>query len=212
MPFVAVYASFVVHGSRLRECWHILQVAKPYPVGIQVIMKKCSYGFTLIELIVVVAIAGILGTLAAPSFRNLINSNRLTSAANELLGATMNARSEAIKRSARVVLCKSGDAATCNNGLTWDSGWIAFVDDNNNGTRDGGEELLRVGQGSEKVTATADTAVANYISFTSRGAIVQTGGAAQNGVITLCISGQPSRQLTLVSTGRASLDQGVICP
>lgn len=174
-------------------------------------MKKRSSGFTITELIVVVAILAVLGGLALPGFRSLIASNRLTTAANEMLAAIMSARSEAIKRGKRVVLCKSSDSSTCSNGLTWNSGWIVFVDDNNDAARANTEQLLRVGQSMTQVTATADANVTNYISFAPRGSALLTTGGAQSGNITLCISGQSSRQLVLIATGRASVQRGGTC-
>lgn len=59
-------------------------------------------GFTLIELMVTIAVAAILLAVAVPSFRHLIISNRLTTAANDVVTALTVARSEAIKRNADV--------------------------------------------------------------------------------------------------------------
>ena len=71
-------------------------------------------GFTLIELLVVVALAAILQSLAAPALSGMVNSMRLTTAVNSLLSSLHLARSEAIKRNSRAVVCKSasGDACT----------------------------------------------------------------------------------------------------
>lgn len=171
-------------------------------------------GFSLVELMVVVAILGILAGLAAPSFASFIRSNRLTAAANDLLGAVALARSEALKRGQRVVLCTSSNASTCDNSASWGDGWIVFSDGDNDAVRTAASEpLLRVGQSNVGVTASvAGATVANYISFTSRGAARTTAGAVQSGVITLCISGQRERRLDLVATGRASIVQGGGCP
>ena len=57
--------------------------------------RKKIQGFTFVELIVVVAVAAILMGTAVPSFTSLMNSNRLATQANDLLGAIMIARSEA---------------------------------------------------------------------------------------------------------------------
>lgn len=174
-------------------------------------MRKRSSGFTITELMIVVAILAILGGLALPGFQSFMASSRLTTAANEMLAAIMSARSEAIKRGKRVVLCKSSDASTCDNALNWSSGWIVFVDDNNDAARANTEELLRVGQSTAAVTATADANVANYISFAARGSALLTSGASQGGNITLCITGQSSRQLVLITTGRVSVVRGGTC-
>ncbi len=81
-------------------------------------------GFTLIELIVTVTIAGVLMSLAAPSFSNFVKNNRLSSQANAIMADLAFARSEAVKRGAPVTICRSKDGAGCLSGTEWDEGWI----------------------------------------------------------------------------------------
>jgi type IV fimbrial biogenesis protein FimT len=110
-----------------------------------------SHGFTLIETMVVIAIIAILTTLAAPSFKNLIQSNAISSNVNSFLSDMRFARSEAVRLGSSVVVCRSNSpesAQACNgtSGATngWTTGWIVFVDLNKDGTHDTGEPVLRV--------------------------------------------------------------------
>lgn len=110
---------------------------------------RSSQGVTLIELMVTVAVAVILMTVAIPSFRDTIIRNRLTNAANTFMGALNYARTEAIRRNQNITLCKSSDGNAClTTGKNWETGWIAFIDTNRDGTRETGsstnETLLRV--------------------------------------------------------------------
>lgn len=66
-------------------------------------------GFTLVELMVAVAVIGILAAIGVPSMTALINANRVSSAAGELTAAMQIARSEAVRRNDRVSVC--GNAA-----------------------------------------------------------------------------------------------------
>lgn len=98
--------------------------------------------FTIIELMLTLAVAAILATVAAPSFWNVIQNSRATTQANELVTAINFARSEAVKRGLTVSLCSSSDQATCDDSNDWSVGWIVFRD--TGGANPVVDEVLRV--------------------------------------------------------------------
>ena len=81
-------------------------------------------GFTMMELLVAVAVAAVLFGIGIPMFRNATLGSRLSAAANNLLSSVQLARSEAIKRNVSVTLCASSDGATCAASGGWEQGWI----------------------------------------------------------------------------------------
>jgi type IV fimbrial biogenesis protein FimT len=87
-----------------------------------------SEGFTLVELLIVVAIAAILATLGTPSYLSTITSFRLSTEVNGLVGDLQYARSEAVKQGLTVQVCISTDSATCSTATTsWAAGHIVVV-------------------------------------------------------------------------------------
>ena len=82
-------------------------------------------GFTLVELMVVVAVMAILAAIAAPSMTGLINANRLSGQAGELSATMQLARSEAVRRNARVTVCPSSDGSSCASSTSW-TRWIVL--------------------------------------------------------------------------------------
>ncbi len=109
------------------------------------LVSKGKRGFTLLELIVTVALAAILLGLAIPSFTGLFERNRLATVANSLVGDLMTARAEAIKRNVTVSICHSNDGSSC--GGAWKDGRIVFLDENGNGSVDSEDEVLQVNEG-----------------------------------------------------------------
>lgn len=74
-------------------------------------------GFTLVELMVTLAVLVVLMAVAVPSFRSITLANRLTTNANELVGAIQTARMEAIKRNARTQFCSNSDTNNTSDTL-----------------------------------------------------------------------------------------------
>ena len=125
---------------------------------------KCrSSGFTMTELIIVMSLVAILVAIAAPSFKYVTTSNRITTELNGFLGDLQYARSEAVKQGLPVTVCSSTDGATCNGGAVWQSGWILFLDSNSNQTVDAGETVLRV----QNAFSSADTFLPDNGAFSA---------------------------------------------
>lgn len=171
-----------------------------------IIMKNSTQnGFTLIELIVTLAVATVLGIIALPNLNTLIQNNRIASQANDLIGAMNVARSEAIKRGVQANVCAANTTQTaCANGTNWANGWIVFVDQNEAGTTStlgtlqNDDLILRVRPGlggSNTLTSTDGT-----ISYSPTG----FADAAQN--FTLCDSrgNEFGRIIGITNTGRAA--------
>ena len=105
--------------------------------------RSLSRGFTLVELAITVTVLAVLLGLSAPLFTSMVNGNRLTGNANELVAAVLIARSEAIRGNVRTSLCQSTDGATCSNTSPW-RGWIVFTDVDGDNLVDAGE-IVRAG-------------------------------------------------------------------
>lgn len=84
-------------------------------------------GFTLIELMVTIAVLAILLGIAIPSFTDSTLGSKLRTQANDLVAGTVLARSEAIKRNQTVALCASSNGSSCTG--TWSEGWIVLSTD-----------------------------------------------------------------------------------
>ena len=92
-------------------------------------------GFTLIELMVTIAVAAVLMAWAAPNFVEFRRNSALTSTTNTLTAALNSARSEAMKHSAFAMVVPQDNA-------NWATGWRVFVDKNLNQTFDAGTDQL----------------------------------------------------------------------
>ncbi|HEX9627847.1 MAG TPA: GspH/FimT family pseudopilin [Acidiferrobacterales bacterium] len=108
-------------------------------------------GFSLYELLVTLAVAGIVLGAGMPALRASVQSARLTAAVNGFITALHYTRSEAIKRALPVSLCPSVDRRTCDPRdaplLAWQGGWLIYVNPDGKGDREAGDELLRVFDG-----------------------------------------------------------------
>jgi type IV fimbrial biogenesis protein FimT len=132
-----------------------------------------SAGFTLYELMLVLAVAAVMVGLAIPNMRQFFWNNRMTATANDLLTAVYRARSESVKRHTQTILCFTADPEADEPECDGDGsqGWVVFADTDGDGTADADEEVvLRHGPISDAVTLTAlPDGNAGYVAFNSAG-------------------------------------------
>lgn len=150
-------------------------------------MKK-NTGFTIIELMIVVALMAIFLSLAAPSMSNIIKNNHLATQANAFVTAMQLARSEAIKRGAGVAVTATDSSVASNE---WGRGWSVSA----SGTTLQTFEALP--------PANTLNSVANRTSFQ-----YQSTGLIDNAdTLQLCDdrTGETGRQITITATGRVSV-------
>jgi type IV fimbrial biogenesis protein FimT len=101
-------------------------------------------GFSVIELMITVAVAAIVLSIAAPNFRDAMLRSRVSGTATELQAALSLARAEALKLKLPVTVCARATDTTCAGGVLWSDGFLLFQDPNGNGLADDGEQILRV--------------------------------------------------------------------
>ena len=166
--------------------------------------RDTQRGFTLVELLISLAVMAVLVTFAVPSFQSVMDSSKLTAASNALLSSMQVARSEAIKRGTRVVLCKSANGFVCAESGGWEQGWMVFDDANNSGQRDGSEVVIqRIQPLVGSLRLTGNSTGAKYVSFLLTGGTRQVGGGFHAGTLTVCNhSAGEARQIVLNAVGR----------
>jgi type IV fimbrial biogenesis protein FimT len=171
----------------------------------------------MIEMLMTIAIATILLSLAIPSFRYVTNSNRIASELNGLLGDLQLARAEAIKEGRTVTVCQSSDGATCTDSTSWQGGWIVFSDPTNVGVYDVGETYIR----KQKPFSGTDTFLASngvsvitfnregYAVGMANGTLLTLHDSTNNSAWTRCLSINLSGQMT--SEMQGTITNGVTC-
>ena len=161
-------------------------------------------GFTVIELMMTIVVAAVIMTVGVPSFQGLMERNQLTSNINQFISTLALARSEAIKRNQRVVVCPSSNGTSCNNANGYETGWIIFVDSNSNNSREvANEELIwEVEDIPSNMTLRGSAPYDEAIPYVPSGRL-----GAINGNVRLCIDNQTNRAraLTIISSGRVRL-------
>lgn len=179
-------------------------------------------GFTLVELMITLALMGILLAVAVPSFQSIAHANRLSAGANDIVLGIQLARSEAIRRNARVVFCPSNDGTTCTNSAAW-TGWMVATDANDDGDFGDADEVIRFEQLPPQLQVQGSPAIAaaaGRVTFPASGMAAGTGGAMLlNATISVCalttLPAENTRLVHVVSGGRVAIgraDNGGLCP
>ena len=160
-------------------------------------------GYTLIELIFGLAVAGVLMGLAVPAVTGAIEATRSASTEMSLLTSLSRSVHRAAITGTHSVLCPSRDGTTCVDDVDWSHGWIAFLDPNANRERDAGEPLISsetVLPGRVRLRSSVGR---TRIVFQGNG-----GNAGSNVTFTLCDGRGPSRAKTLVLSNQGRFRHG----
>jgi type IV fimbrial biogenesis protein FimT len=161
-------------------------------------------GVTLLELLVALVIGGILLSTGLPQWGRWMAERELRDRADALLHALDRARSEAVKRGSRVVVCPAA-GGTCPGAVAaWDGGWrIAAI----SATGASSVPIAQDVATSQGVTVRANRPVADYVSYTSLGYARRLDGSLQMGTFTICRPGHKLRKVILANSGRARIDE-----
>ena len=142
-----------------------------------------SRGYTLIELLIVLAVSSILALNVFPNLSSLLSQERSTILVNNLASALAYARSEAILKQTTILTCQSNNGSECNRSGNWHNGWIIFIDKNQNKQREPEETLLRVYaavNNGTQATFNGASRVDHYLKYKP------TGHAFPNGSFLIC--------------------------
>jgi type IV fimbrial biogenesis protein FimT len=158
---------------------------------------RLQRGFTLLELMVTLAVAAILFSVAVPGFQQMVQRNRVITYTNDFIATVNYARSEAIRTASPVSICASSDGATCTG--TWSQGWITFAnrDGDNPAEVDAGgvEPVLKVHERlNGQYTLSSDAVFAGGVTYDVSGA------ANATGVLAVCHAGSLAQSRAIVLT------------
>lgn len=161
--------------------------------------------FTLIELMIVVAITSMVSATGGPVLTETVSSNRLQSQADRVLTTLNLTRSEAVKRNLPVSVCQSSDGTSCSG--NWEDGWIVFTNADGDNTVDTGvDQVIRVYPGVNTGYSLSGTISANALTYFSDGSYA--GGA---GTINICSQNADASRgwsLLLNTVGRPRAKRG----
>lgn len=176
-----------------------------------------SRGYTLLELMVTLAVLAILATLTVPGFQDTIRRNARDSSMQDLSTALDFARAQAVTEGTTVSLCRSTDLSTCTGGGggNWRAGWIVFTDRGTAGTVDGDDTVLRAQEAKrhdweiELVDSSGGTVTGDFLRYTPDGFLADN----DDTYFRFCEIGgvvASARALLILRTGRvaASRDDG----
>jgi len=163
---------------------------------------KLQTGFTVLELMITISVAGILMLTAAPSLQQFSRQQLMKAAVGHLQNDLMMGRSEAVVRNVRIVACPGSPASGCTGEPDWAGGWIVFADHNADRQWQTGEPIMRHGQEVENLYIQGSQG-RREIRFFPNGS-----APGSNGSIVFCGLGGPSeaRKLVISNLGRIRRD------
>ncbi|WP_419723494.1 GspH/FimT family pseudopilin [Stutzerimonas kunmingensis] len=185
-------------------------------------MRHPQHAFTLIELMVTIGILAILLAAAVPALSQAVLNTRLTSLINDLTTSVTYARSEAVKRSRRVVICRANAARdNCNYASgNWSAGWLIFVDSAESDTATpvyNAANLLRVSDvppSGSTITGRNGATGRGWVRYSSIGTLARASSSSDVFSWDLSLANaaaERARTVQIGLAGRPSICKGTVC-
>jgi type IV fimbrial biogenesis protein FimT len=169
-------------------------------------------GFTLLELLLTMAVAAVLLGIAVPSYRGLVQRNAVTAQVNDLVGDLSYARSQAVTRGQAVYLCTSFNGSVCAASGGWSQGWIVYAPDpNDTANPPAVQDLLRAhGALKGQIQITGNQNITDSAHFDANGFAM-----GSIGTFTATADNSPAKYVVISGSGRIRTDNqapGVASP
>lgn len=145
---------------------------------------RLERGFTLIEMMIAVALTGLLLGMAVPALNSFVSNARQTGAINDFVASMHIARNTAITTNARVTVCASSGGNGCEV-TTWDQGWVVFTDSNNNLLIDGADAIISAGSDVDGL-AIRSGEFAQVLQYRPNGRVMGASAFGSSGQFTVC--------------------------
>lgn len=141
-------------------------------------------GFTLIELMIAVALTALLLSMAVPAMNIFVSNARQTGAINDFVSSMHTARSTAITTNSRVTICPSAGGNDCEV-VSWDQGWIVFGDRDSDRVVDAGERIVATSAGADGLSFQS-AEFATFMTYRPNGRVMNASLDGSSGEITVC--------------------------
>jgi type IV fimbrial biogenesis protein FimT len=141
-------------------------------------------GFTLIELMIAVGLAGLLLSMAVPAMNMFVSNARQTAAFNDFVSTIHKARSAAVTTNTRVTICPSSNGTNCE-AVSWNDGWIVFADPDSDRNVDNDETVIAANGPADGLNIESNE-FATFLMYRPNGRVMNASLNGSFGAFTLC--------------------------
>ena len=160
--------------------------------------RRCQRGLTLIEAVMTMTVLAICTAIAVPSYRALIQRQRVDATMHLLTTHMASARMNAVTRRIPTVVCPSDGRGACRQDSDWTQGWLMFLDRDGNGKPDDPLDILRDERApSDPALRILSTSGRLRLRYSPDGRSI-----GSNITVSLCYGGQVKGEIKVSNSGR----------